>query len=63
MFHLEVEAAVQITGSHNPKEFNGFKFSCKNESFYGKKIQSLKKMILKNDFLYGKGLLKKTKYY
>ena len=59
MFHLDVEAAVQITGSHNPKEFNGFKFSCKYESFYGNKIQSLKKMILENDFLHGRGLLKK----
>ena len=24
MFHLGVAAAVQITGSHNPPEFNGF---------------------------------------
>ena len=40
MYHLNVDAAVQITGSHNPNEFNGFKFSCgKNESFYGNKIQ------------------------
>ena len=39
MYHLETDGAVQITGSHNPIEFNGFKFSCKHESFYGKKIQ------------------------
>ena len=27
MYHLDVSGAVQITGSHNPPEFNGFKFS------------------------------------
>ena len=57
MYHLNVDAAVQITGSHNPNEFNGFKFSCKNESFYGNKIQLLKKMILENDFIQGQGTL------
>ena len=57
MYHLNVDAAIQITGSHNPNEFNGFKFSCKNESFYGNKIQLLKKMILENDFIEGQGTL------
>ena len=59
MYHLNLDAAVQITGSHNPNEFNGFKFSCMNESFYGKKIQLLKNMILNKDFEKGNGELKK----
>ena len=59
MYHLNTDAAVQITGSHNPNEFNGFKFSCMNESFYGEKIQLLKNMILNKDFLTGNGSLKK----
>ena len=59
MYHLNTDAAVQITGSHNPNEFNGFKFSCMNESFYGEKIQLLKNMILNKDFLTGDGTLKK----
>ena len=59
MYHLNTDAAVQITGSHNPNEFNGFKFSCMNESFYGEKIQLLKNMILNKDFLTGNGALKK----
>ena len=59
MYHLNTDAAVQITGSHNPNEFNGFKFSCMNESFYGKKIQLLKNMILNEDFVKGEGKLKK----
>ena len=59
MYHLNTDAAVQITGSHNPNEFNGFKFSCMSESFYGKKIQLLKNMILNKDFEQGNGELKK----
>ena len=59
IYHLNTDAAVQITGSHNPSEFNGFKFSCKNESFYGQKIQILKKMIINNDFEKGNGKIKK----
>ena len=59
MYHLNADAAVQITGSHNPIEFNGFKFSCKDESFYGKKIKKLKNMILEQNFNIGTGKLKK----
>ena len=59
MYHLNTDAAVQITGSHNPNEFNGFKFSCMKESFYGEKIQLLKNMILNKDFITGNGTLKK----
>ena len=29
MFHLGIAASVQVTGSHNPPEFNGFKLSLK----------------------------------
>jgi len=57
MYKLETDGAAQITGSHNPNEFNGFKFSCLNESFYGKKIQLLKNMILDDDFENGSGKL------
>ena len=57
MYKLETDGAVQITGSHNPNEFNGFKFSCLKESFYGQKIQLLKNMILDNDFESGNGNL------
>ena len=59
LYHLNTDAAVQITGSHNPNEFNGFKFSCMKESFYGEKIQLLKNMILNKDFIKGNGTLKK----
>ncbi len=39
-----------ITGSHNPKPYNGFKMCEGLGSVYGNDIQKLKDMILKNDF-------------
>ena len=59
MFHLDVDGAVQITGSHNPPEFNGFKFSYKQMAFYGDKIQEIKKLIENNDFEKGMGNIEK----
>jgi len=55
MFHLDIFAAVQVTGSHNPPEFNGFKFSINKKPFYGKDIQTLYKMIKNMDFDQGEG--------
>ena len=55
MFHLGIAAAVQVTGSHNPPEFNGFKMSLNKKPFYGKDIQSLYKMMENLDFEDGEG--------
>ena len=55
MFKLEVGGAVQITGSHNPPEFNGFKMSLDRKAVYGKDIQTLRKHIDNNDFDIGNG--------
>ncbi len=38
---LNADGAIQITGSHNPKNYNGFKMMIKNEPFFGKDIQNL----------------------
>ena len=35
----EIDASVQITGSHNPSEYNGFKFTLQKDSFFGDKIK------------------------
>jgi len=53
--HLEVDGAVQITGSHNPPEFNGFKLSHSTGAVYGEQILGLKDMIEKRDFETGLG--------
>ena len=55
MYHLNIDGAVQITGSHNPPEFNGFKLSLNKKAFYGDQIQYLKNLILKQDFEIGEG--------
>ena len=55
MFKLEVGGAVQITGSHNPPEFNGFKMSLDRDAVYGNDIQIIRKYIDNNDFDTGEG--------
>ena len=39
--HLDVIAGIQITGSHNPPEYNGFKMSLERHSVHGDEIQTL----------------------
>lgn len=43
--HLDVAGAVQITGSHNPPEFNGFKITRGREAIHGEEIQEIRKII------------------
>ena len=38
---LGVDGGIMITGSHNPPEYNGFKFVLRGRAFYGAAIQSL----------------------
>ena len=54
-FHLGVFGAVQITGSHNPPEFNGFKMSLNKKPVFGDDIQTLYALINNNDFDEGEG--------
>jgi len=55
LFKLDVSASVQITGSHNPPEFNGFKLSLHKKPVYGDQIQIIKNFIDKLDFDVGEG--------
>ena len=55
MFKLDVAGAVQITGSHNPPEFNGFKMSRNKKSVFGDSIQDLRSIIEKEDYETGEG--------
>ena len=50
ILHWQLDGGVMITGSHNPKPYNGFKMCEGMDSVYGEEIQKLKKMILENDF-------------
>ncbi|AKU96484.1 Phosphomannomutase [Labilithrix luteola] len=44
--HLGTDGGIQITGSHNPGDENGFKIMRGKASFYGADIQKLKAMII-----------------
>lgn len=43
--------AIQITGSHNPAEYNGFKMMMGKETLHGDGIQALLNIIKKNAFI------------
>ena len=55
LFHLDVDGGVVITGSHNPKEFNGFKICMGQTSIHGEDIQTLLGLIQRDDFETGDG--------
>jgi phosphomannomutase len=39
--HLKVDGGIQVTGSHNPAEYNGFKLLLGGRSVFGEEIQAL----------------------
>ena len=55
MFSIGVAGAVQITGSHNPPEFNGFKLSRDKKAVFGEAIQEIRVIIEKEDYETGEG--------
>ena len=52
---LQVDAGVQITGSHNPPEYNGFKLLAGGRALYGAAIQGLRRRIENGDLASGAG--------
>lgn len=50
-FQLQVDGAIQITGSHNPAEYNGFKISVGKTTIFGDEIQKLGRFIQAKDFV------------
>ena len=52
---LEVDAGIQITGSHNPGDYNGFKMVLQHRPFYGDDIQGLGRMAEAGDWEDGSG--------
>ncbi len=53
--HFKLDAGISITGSHNPPEYNGFKFHLKDRPFYGEEIQGLVKLMEDERFVSGAG--------
>lgn len=59
LFQFPVHGGVQVSGSHNPPDQNGFKVCIGEETLYGKGIQHLREIIEKEDFPSGKGKVEK----
>ena len=54
--HLKTNSSMMITASHNPKEYNGFKFSYNGiHNAYGKEVLEIYDLIEKNDYENGVG--------
>jgi phosphomannomutase/phosphoglucomutase len=53
--HLSADGGLQVTGSHNPPEFNGFKMGVAGESIHGEGILALYEMIVKEEWRSGSG--------
>ena len=57
----EFDAGCNITASHNPKEYNGFKLMLKEaHALFGDEIQRIYQILKKNDFVSGKGSIQDT---
>ncbi len=55
LHHLPVVGGIQITGSHNPPEYNGFKICVGHESLHGDGIIGLRDLIDSGKFASGSG--------
>jgi phosphomannomutase len=48
-------SGIQVTGSHNPKDYNGFKMVLAGRAIYGEDIQRLRRRIEAEDYATGRG--------
>jgi phosphomannomutase / phosphoglucomutase len=55
LHNVAVVGGIQITGSHNPPEYNGFKMCVGHESLHGEEIQRLREIIETGTFPSGAG--------
>lgn len=53
--HLEADGGIQVTGSHNPPDHNGFKMMIGKASFFGERIQALGQLAADGAYASGDG--------
>ena len=58
---LEVDGGIQITGSHNPAEYNGFKMVLKHQAFFGERIQDLGRVSAAGDWAVRRAVISASK--
>ena len=52
---LDVQGGIQVTGSHNPADYNGFKLLLNGRSVFGEEIQKLGERAASGDWSSGQG--------
>ncbi|HEV8718522.1 MAG TPA: phosphomannomutase/phosphoglucomutase [Candidatus Binatia bacterium] len=55
LHHYDLDGGLQVTGSHNPPEHNGFKICLGKITIHGEEIQELRKLIEQGIFISGQG--------
>jgi len=54
-YDLDVDGGIQVTGSHNPADYNGFKMLLKGRSVFGAEIQALGRRSAAGEWSEGNG--------
>lgn len=57
LFHLDIDGGIQLTASHNPPDYNGFKICLGQTTIYGEEIQQIRRIEGSGKFQSGKGSL------
>jgi phosphomannomutase/phosphoglucomutase len=55
LHHLDKEGGMQVTGSHNPPDQNGFKICIGKSTIFGEEIQKIRKVCETGHFTAGEG--------
>ena len=54
-YYLDVDGGLQVTGSHNPADYNGFKLLLKGRSVFGEEIQAIGRRAAAGEWSSGTG--------
>jgi phosphomannomutase len=58
--YLDVDGGIQVTGSHNPAEYNGFKLLLKGRSVFGTEIQAIGRRAASGHWFEGHGTVEEV---
>ena len=59
LFHWDLDGGIQVTGSHNPADYNGFKVCLGTEALHGEQIQDLRRRLEAGKFKTGRGAIER----